>query len=217
MKKTGMILMLAILLPLSAFAARKKPAPPPDPTPPQAGTDWLNAPTPDGSPTLKETSDWLAQNFPAYAGIDISRDDPGDEATHWRFSDASIDGTCTFRWTETMWMGNGRKEVRDTTTVEHHSVPLGAVTEVSVRAPGEYDGENGSRWLRIHISTGNVSLLKLGTFAFFPIDQMPRAATGGLVPDVPEQMAPRIAKALQHSVDLCKGTYTPPTKAKQAF
>jgi hypothetical protein len=57
MKKSLTVLAIVILLALSAFAGKKKDS-----------TDWLNAPTPDGSPTLKETSDWLAKTLQDYGG-----------------------------------------------------------------------------------------------------------------------------------------------------
>lgn len=102
MKKTGIFLTLAILLPLSAFAGRKKQPPQPESTQQQQdGTDWLNAPTPDGSPTLKETSDWLARTLQDYGGYYPNCGSPGPCLGYFpALSGVGIDNTCTFRWTE---------------------------------------------------------------------------------------------------------------------
>lgn len=113
MKKNILVLLAAILLPLSAFGAKKKQ--------PQDSTDWLNAPTPDGSPTLKETSDWLAKTLAGYGG------DPRG-TVYSVVQSVGIDNNCNFSYTESS-RARDNKSYRETTEV---SFPLGAVTDVHI-------------------------------------------------------------------------------------
>ena len=199
MTKTGIILTLAILLPLSALAGKKKQQQ-------SDGTDWLNAPTPDGSPTLKETSDWLAKTLADYGGSDW-------DTYPARVADVGIDNTCTFRW----------KAVTDPgkhSSYDGFAVPLGAVTSVAI-SPQSSDGHN---WLDLNISTGNVAAIRgsggsvpATEMSWIVISRMPAPKLNAPTPETPEQMAPRIQKALQHAVDLCRSTYQAPAQSKELF
>src|ERR1700744_682859 len=115
MKKTLITLTIAFLLPVAAFASHKKNASPQD------SIDWLNAPTPDGSPTLKETSDWLAGILADYGG------DPTGKV-YTVIQSVRIDNNCTFNYTEASRARDNRG-YHETTEV---SFPLGAVTDVHI-------------------------------------------------------------------------------------
>ena len=207
MKKTGMILALAILLPLSAFAGKKK-------QPPQPDTDWLNAPTPDGSPTLKETSDWLAKTLQDYGGYHPHCGSPGPCLGSFPvLSDVGIDNTCTFRWTEET---NASRDA-----IYSYAVPLGAVTEITVAPTDDGLAPN------LTIKTGQVTAISAGervnkthealASAGFDLYGTPPPKLNAPAPESKERMAPRIQKALQHAVDLCRSTYQAPAQAKQLF
>jgi len=195
-KKTGIILMLAILLPLSAFADKKK-------RPPQDNTDWLNAPTPDGSPTLKQTSDWLASVIGDYGNYECCGFPFG------RIVDVGIDNQCTFQW----------REVSDSTKhplYMNFSVPLGAVTSVEIQ------DNNGAT--QIWIRTGDIGAIRGSGQAVSatPIVGIDLTRIQHLKPDVPvpqtaQEMAPRIQKALQHAVDLCRSTHQEPAQSNEPF
>jgi hypothetical protein len=49
------------------------------------------------------------------------------------------------------------------------------------------------------------------------IGNNPHVTPGAPLPEDIDQMAPRIQKALQHAVDLCRGTFNAPAQSKQPF
>jgi|GEM_PF-2093648 len=104
-------------------------------TPAQSGYDRLNAPTADGSPTLKVTSDWLAKTLKDYA--DRNRDG-STRIAGWLyeyFNNVHIDNNCVLSYTDTEsafhsnLLGPGGKN--KLSKVTHYYVPLGAVSSVS--------------------------------------------------------------------------------------
>jgi hypothetical protein len=233
MKKILTILTIAILLPASAFAGKKKDSQRnqdlqqsndpqqwqvPDDTPQSPdGTDWLNAPTPDGSPTLKETSDWLAKVLDEYGG---------NESTERLFESsikrAKIDNSCNLSYLELGLGGGG--------TISKVSVPLGAITSIEIRnndAGPFVKWETGklalARYVKLHFASGNTLVedekyYYAGFFTMIARRPPPiSTAPGAEIPQSPEQMAPRIVKALQHAADLCKTTYKAPDQAKEPF
>ncbi len=122
MKNNLLIFAVAILLPVAAFAGHKKDSPQPQDT-----TDWLNAPTPDGSPTLKETSDWLGKTLVGYFR------GTSDGTVNSYLDDVRIDNNCNFTYSERLI----DKHYHDTKVT---TFPLGAVTSVTTDA----DGSDGS-------------------------------------------------------------------------
>lgn len=115
MKTILTIFTIALLLPAAAFAGKKKSASAQD------NTDWLNAPTPDGSPTLKETSDWLARTLADYGG------DPSG-SVYTVVQNVHIDNNCNFNYTLAS-RARDNKSYHETTEV---SFALGAVTDVHI-------------------------------------------------------------------------------------
>jgi hypothetical protein len=201
MKRILAILAIAILLPVAALAAKKKDQA-------QTGTDWLNAPTPDGSPTLKETSDWLAKTMEAYGG-----DNSNQPVT---ISGVRIDNSCNFYWTATVRDRSWNKYLN----INDYSLALGAVTNVSA-------GDDNSGIL---IQTGQVEAVRLDNHGhyehrtqnasnsgYFSVSRMPEAQAGGAVPQNPQQMVGRIVSALQHAVNLCQSAYKAPAETKEPF
>src|SRR5271168_4417284 len=61
MKNIFMILFVVTLLVVASLGQQTAPL--------QADVNWLDAPTPDGSPTLRETSDWLGKTLSLYGGF----------------------------------------------------------------------------------------------------------------------------------------------------
>lgn len=196
MKKSLWFLMLTVSLSVSAFAGKKKE---------QNTTDWLNAPTPDGSPTLKETSDWLSQTMEAYGG---NTRDPA------AVIGVRIDNSCNFYWTLRVTDRSWNKYL----DITDYSLPLGAVTSVSATQTG------------VRLETGQVTAIRLqghghyehrtdtaADSAGFEVSRMPEPKAGGEAPQQPEQVIPRIVNALQHAVSLCQSTYKPPVQTKQPF
>jgi hypothetical protein len=115
LKKRPMLLTIAVLLPAITLAAGKNKQ-----QPVQDGVDRLNAPTADGNPTLKVTSDWLATTIKKYDGIFLPPD--GQGAFH--LENVFIDNGCTFQATNSSYydgVGGG---------IVYFSIPLGAVDEV---------------------------------------------------------------------------------------
>jgi hypothetical protein len=179
---------IAMFLPLLAMAGRRKDT-----------IDRLNAPTSDGSPTLKQTGDWLAKTLADYGG-------ENDSPT----CGLAIDNSCTLHWSD----GKGRGS-------ESFSVPLGAVTSVEI-VPQNWNG--GDRWLDLTIRTGNVAAIRQDGTSFAEAQtwfvlgrRMPAAKPSESLPQVPDQMAPRIQTALQHAVSLCQNTYQSPSQPDNLF
>lgn len=174
----------------------------------QQEVDWLDAPTPDGSPTLRETSDWLAKTLIAYGG-----DDPAD-GSHARIGTAHIDNDCSFH------VHINVTSVDDLSSALDVSLPLGAVVKVS-DGVGEVPN--------VMISTGSVKAILLAThtetstgsrrvqFVGLLLGSHPSADQEETAPQEPDQMLPRIIRALQHAVDLCRSSYQPPAQTKEPF
>jgi hypothetical protein len=217
MKKMGIILMVTVLLALSAFAGKKKPQDIQD------STDWLNAPTPDGSPTLKETSDWLAKTLQDYGGYFSD----GDGAVR-TIQEVRIDNNCMFSYTTVSSGDNGRHT--ETTST---SLPLGAVSEViggnsGHPNPSYWGGEDEyGKLLGFEIKTGQMdavqnhgrrgSVSPVANEAAIDVSNMPKALLGHEDPQKPYQMIPRIVSALQHAVSLCQSAYKAPAQTKEPF
>lgn len=200
-KRILMVMTMATLLPMCAFAGKKKQQPQP-----QDGTDWLNAPPPDGSPTLKQTSDWLAKTLEGYGGGYAN-------GITYSISGVRVDNDCSFHYTEKD-TGDHYKDIVDV------SFPLGAVTSVSSQLSQEDSVHN------VTVKTGDVNLVKFSRpkdkdawreFAFVWVGRMPQEIAGGEARQAPEQMLPHIVSALQHAVDLCKSNYQPPAQSKEPF
>lgn len=194
MKKIQTIVAIAILLTGSAFAGGKKD---------KNSADWLNAPTPDGSPTLGETRDWLAKVLVEYSGHG------GPTDFEWT-TGASIDNTCHLSWTTDVYDGNSPHPRRGS----RYSLPLGAVTDVSIADS------------KIMIATGDVAAIahdspwlhQNGNQSSAYINLMPDFHPANNTVVVPlNEIAPRIQKALQHAVDLCKSVYQQPAQTKEPF
>jgi hypothetical protein len=247
MKRGAMILLLAILLPPSAFAgSRKKQAPQPD------STDWLNAPTPDGSPTLKETSDWLARTLADYGG------DPRGNVYSFVQS-VRIDNNCNFDFTEVS-RARDNKSYHDATEV---TIPLGAVTDVHIEGvdgeglthlvedagyiaahPNRLKANDSGSYFRVddagilqelggfsvRLETGQVAAVHDVNYptrgkssdgsansALIDVGAYPAARPGAELPQRPVQMLPRIVSAFQHAVSLCQSTYKAAAPVKEPF
>ena len=208
MKKILAILMIGALLPASAFAGKKK-----QDSTPQDATDWLNAPTPDGSPTLKETSDWLAQTLAGYGGNNF-------ETQTTVLYDIGITNDCNFHFT----MKTTDRDTKHWFNSSDVSIPLGAVTSVEPYA----DPDTG-RNTDVTIHTGNVEAMQFvshgwqnkgtnsGNQIFIPVEHRPGAQPGAEVPQSPAQMVPRIVTALEHAASLCRSVYKAPVQTKQPF
>lgn len=107
----------AILLPAAAFTGKKKDK-----------TDWLDAPTPDGSPTLKETSDWLAKTLNTYAGVGNNQDGKyGSSPDEPVYESVSINNQCEFSFVQVPINDRGRRDRRQALQT---IIPLGAVLSV---------------------------------------------------------------------------------------
>jgi hypothetical protein len=198
-KKSVIVLVVAILLPLSALSGKKKR---------QDSTDWLNAPTPDGSPTLKQTSDWLAKTLQDYGGLP-----PNEELTGVR-----IDNDCTFNYDQDELISRQHLSF---------SIPLGAITNVEI---GHYDTSGGVP--HVELQTGQVAdVVRRSSYQYnrkkpseeavnedsIELGKMPRRRPGGELPQTPEQIAPRVVSAFQHAVNLCQSGYKAPAQSKEPF
>jgi hypothetical protein len=162
--------------------------------------------TPDNAgPTLKETTDWLKTNLEGYGGgcWNSGGEMPSSEE---KISDVSIDSSCRLSYKTSLVHSNGKAFHQQLI-----SIPLGAVSDIqlgSVSSPGTGCADN---W-QIVVKTGNI----VGG-ATIDINREPSVVAGTIVPPTPTQMAPRIQKAIQRAVDLCRGTYKAPPSAKEPF
>jgi len=244
-KKTIAVLVVSILLPLSAFAAKKKQAQ-------QDSTDWLNAPTPDGSPTLKETSDWLARTLTDYGG------DPRG-AVYTVIQNVRIDNNCNFSFTVAS-RAQDNKSYHESTEL---TVPLGAVTDVHIEGvdgdglthlvedagyiaahPNRLKANDSGSYFRVddagilqelggfsvRLETGQVAAVHDVNYptrgkssdgsansALIDVGAYPAARPGAELPQRPVQMLPRIVSAFQHAVSLCQSTYKAAAPVKEPF
>jgi hypothetical protein len=223
MKKILIILTMAILLPAVAFAGQPQDS---KQKPPQDTTDWLNAPTPDGSPTLKETSDWLAKTLEEYGGFDNVSGD-GSLISKTNIDGVRIDNDCSFHYTLKLW-GYEISSRKNRWTSTDVSLPLGAVSRVQTR--GLYDDSIAvSAHFAIDITTGNLEVVQeadrgkkqaqitFGTKAAFEVLRTPNPTPGAAAPTPPDEMAPHIVNALSHATSLCRSAYKPPAEVKQPF
>lgn len=194
--KSLIVLTIALLLPLTAFASKKKQ---------QTARDSTET-----SPTLQETSDWLAKTLEAYGGKD-------DERVSNVISNAHIDDHCNFSFEQT----NHSLRASGRTYIWQISLPLGAVTLVEPEILRSSDAEVGVRiWtgdVNAVVQTGQEGRHVGATFATIDVARSPQGDIGAQVPQNPDQMVPRIVNALQHAVSLCQGTYEPPAPAKEPF
>jgi hypothetical protein len=153
--------------------------------------DRLNAQPADGSPTLKATSDWLAINLSSYGDVD-------SEAV----SGVHITDNCDLVYIHT-----------DASSRYAISVPLGAVNSVSIGRSHGYPS--------IFLTTAHIAAIRQGEYARdhlnIALGHSPPPIAGAATPDGAERMAERIQKALQHAVDLCRGTYNAPAQTQQPF
>lgn len=192
MKKILITLMTAILLPAVAFGQQ---------TASQEQVNWLDAPTPDGSPTLRETSDYLAKTMQEYGGYSVF----------------GIDNSCTLRWEEpgyaslkyTVPMG-AVQSIEATTSTSDRTYPAIQLTTGNIAAIEQQQTILGKH----HSKEQKVKAL---TMVFFTIDQQPIAHLGENTPMTGWDMNPHIISAMQHAVGLCKSAYKAPVQAKEPF
>ncbi len=203
MKKIFVVLVVAIMLPLSAFAKKKPQQDSKD------ETEWLNAPTPDGSPTLGATRDWLKNVLDGYGGYNINGASRPIEGVQ-------IDAKCNFTWKERYIYRLDKQNL----IVHSYVMPLGALTGVSVDAGYAPD-------VVLRLSTGQVSAIRVtddsGKEAYESnesifLGRVPEAKSAqDQVPQRPSEMAPRVISALVHAADLCRSMYKAPAQAKEPF
>ncbi len=161
MKKILTILIITAVWPASFVAGQTKQ----DSGSVQAtsqGTEvnWLDAPTPDGSPTLRETSDWLAKTLTVY-GVSRGPNDTVSEGT-WgkvtvrvngtsRIVGAHIDGQCHFIYNEIDAEGT-----RVLNKHEHENVSYTGITvSVPLGVPGLVIANDADDGYPIKIQTGS--------------------------------------------------------------
>jgi hypothetical protein len=202
MKRILPILAIAMFLPVVAFAAKKKG---------QNSTDWLDAPTPDGSPTLRETSDWLAKTLKGYAGAPEDNGSMGFDSP--AYDSVSINNECELSYT---MIPQDQYRRRDWKHAWRIIVPLGAVDAVSA-AP--YDTPWRVSWyVELHTNAaaiqGGGSVRSEQTIVFYDVMSDPADASKSVRP---ENIAPRVKTAIEHAAALCQGTFQPPTKSKEPF
>jgi hypothetical protein len=165
-----------------------------------------------GGATLKETSDWLKVNLEAYgAGCFNDNADGNNRRLDHRIFDVSIDNSCRLSYQEAAFWPDNNKSLNKPRLI---SIPLGAVSDIHVydaKDKGE-DGTGCNYGSTIVIKTGNI----VGG-ADIDIKKRPSVPAGAEIPPTPEQMALRIQKAIQHAVELCRGTYKAPPTAKEPF
>lgn len=143
----------------------------------QQEVDWLDAPTPDGSPTLRETSDWLAKTLTLYGGSNGFED--GVTGSMWSakvtrsikgallIADARIDEQCHFIYNEIYAEGtvkDGSKHQNVSYTGITVSVPLGvpalSIENTYVRGDGH----------KLEIQTGSTQDIAITTAELNPKD-----------------------------------------------
>jgi hypothetical protein len=163
-----------------------------------------------GGPTLKETSDWLKLNLEAYGGgcFNDNADSNNRRLDHNIF-DVSIDNSCRLNYQESaVWLDNNKSLNKP----RLNSIPLGAVSDIQV-----YDAKDS---IDANCKLGSMIVIKTGNIvggAQIDIKKQPSVPAGAEIPPTREQMALRIQKAIQHAVELCRGTYKAPPTAKEPF
>ena len=203
MNKNGIILMLAILMPLTAFAGKKKQQDDQD------TTALLDAATPDGSPTLRQTRDWLKAALEGYGGY-------YNGGSARPIESVQIDGKCNFTYKERYIYKLDKQNV----IVASYEMQVGAIKHVSV------EGDRGDDVV-LRLSTGQASAIRVTdeegkatytNLAEVFLGRVPEARSSqDQVPQTPAQMAPRVIKALVHAADLCRSTYHEPSQSEAPF
>ncbi len=121
MKNILMILFVVTLFAVASLGQQTAPQ--------HADVNWLDAPTPDSSPTLRETSDWLGKTLPLYGGGSTWN---GSLLDANRVLSASIDNDCNLNLAidyATNTNKNAERRVKHahfSHEVDAISVPLGA-------------------------------------------------------------------------------------------
>lgn len=196
MKKILMTLMTLTISALLSLAASGQQ------TASQEQVNWLDAPTPDGSPTLRETSDYLAKTMQEYGG----------------YSGFGIDNSCTLRWEEpygdtflkyTVPMG-AVQFIAATTSTSDRTYPAIQLTTGNIAAIEQLESLLGKHHSKEH-------KVKALTMVFFTIDRQPIAHLGENTPMTGWEMNPHIISAMQHAIGLCQSAYKAPVKAKEPF
>jgi hypothetical protein len=168
--------------------------------------------TPDsGGPSLKETSDWLKSNLEAYGGGCFN------DTYYQKISDVSIDNSCKLSYKDALIKNSNNKIFLQ----RAYSIPLGAVSDIQLSSSGSPGTGCADGWL-IEVNTGNIAVVTSNGGSPMPvarinINNQPSMSVGGVVPQSPAQMAPRIQKAIQRAVNLCRGSFKAPPQAHEPF
>jgi hypothetical protein len=102
----------------------------------QADTNWLDAPTPDGSPTLRETSNWLDKTLRLYGSHSTWRGGLNPLQDSEQVISVSIDNSCNLNVgvdyaTNANTSDRKVKHLRFSHELDRITVPLGAAIAVS--------------------------------------------------------------------------------------
>ena len=207
-------------------------------TPAQSGYDHLNAPTADGSPTLKVTSDWLATtivNYKASLFVDPRSTPYFNEFQSQGIESPYIDSACIYHFT-----------TNSNDYSYHYLVPLGAISSVSALSIPVSEREPDMNYRpNLLLDTGsktiaaiqaiktlrNISrkhnnrnseqtvtnpIIYLSSIGII-LNEVPLPSQGEAISPSLDQMNERTAKAFQHAVSLCAGTYQAPAQTTQPF
>lgn len=197
-------LSVVVLFASQAAQAKKKIPPAPDVPPPVAKS----------GPSFETTRDWMVSTLNQYGGY------WEDSDGIWHvYSNAAISNSCLLTFQNDQYMNSYKSGSRpfpfDSGVV---TIPLGAITSAALN---QYRGG-----FFISILTGNISAITQNSgggltpaMANYDLDinRMPHPVAGQPMPDSPQDMAKRFLPALQHMVDICKGTYQAPAQQKQPF
>jgi hypothetical protein len=165
-------------------------------------------------PTLKETGEWLKTTLEQYGGF-------YSNGVNSFIDNVQLDAGCNLTYAERVFTNDHPKWV-DRTFI---SIPLGAVVSA------ESDLTSISDAYAIVLKTGDIAAIqKVGIYhssrlnntqsnpyVGITLGQRPTAVPGGLVPQSPEQIGPRVLSAIQHAVSLCRSSYAAPTRPKEPF
>lgn len=161
--------------------------------------------------TMQETQQWLKQNLEDYGGGCYN------QFFDTKISNVDIDSACNLTYTNTMVPREHDLKPRRGQAF----IPLGAVTAVELGTLS--GGECGERQV-LTLRTGNLALVRDPEKSGITLDWLgikignePSPVPGSPMPQSVTQMAPRIQKALQHAVDLCRGTFKAPQQSKEPF
>ncbi len=165
-------------------------------------------PAAKSGPSFEETRDWIITTMEQYGGYDVDG--------HSVFKNVSINNSGRLTFDEYIYSNDYSKP----DDVRHTTIPLGVITDIK----GDFTpvrGGSGS----IDIKTGNVAAIDYedsvgaGHDNHIDIDvqNQPKAVSGQPMPENQWEITKRLVTALQHMTDICKGTYTAPTKTAQPF